>query len=42
MQLTRPVVERSGRGGSVEADGGKFYTFNYVIQRIVQSPMPPS
>ena len=42
MELTRPVVKRSGSGGSVEADGGKFYTFNYVIQRIVQSPTPRS
>ena len=42
MEVTRPVVKRSGRGGSVEADSGKFYTFNYVVQRIVQSPMPPT
>ena len=34
MEVTRPVVKRSGRGGSVEADSGKFYTFNYVVQRI--------
>ena len=35
MELTRPVVKVIGRGGSVEADNGKFYspyTFKYVVQ----------
>ena len=26
MELTRPVVKEIGRGGSVEADSGIFYT----------------
>ena len=35
MELTRPVVKEIGRGGSVEADSGTFYThytYNYVVQ----------
>ena len=35
MELTRPAVKVIGRGGSVEADNGKFYThytFKYMVQ----------